>query len=112
MAMITGYMFNNEVRFSSFLSTVVIRAFRPRILNLRRISLVISRRINDGDGDGTRDFVVECLESPEEIAAYLEACIQESNGDAAFIVKALGDIAHAKVMTHVARETGLSRVSL
>jgi DNA-binding phage protein len=27
------------------------------------------------------------------MAAYLEACIQESDGDAAFIAKALGDIA-------------------
>jgi hypothetical protein len=41
--------------------------------------------------------VAEFLETPEEMAAYLGACIQESDGDAAFIAKALGDIARAKV---------------
>jgi probable addiction module antidote protein len=56
--------------------------------------------------------VAEFLETPEEMAAYLEACIQESDGDAAFIAKSLGDIARAKGMTQIARETGLSRGSL
>ena len=56
--------------------------------------------------------VAEFLETPEEMAAYLEACIQEADGDAAFIAKALGDIARAKGMTQVAREAGLSRESL
>ncbi len=56
--------------------------------------------------------VAEFLETPEEVAAYLEACIQESDGDAAFIAKGLGDIARAKGMTQVARESGLSRESL
>jgi probable addiction module antidote protein len=39
--------------------------------------------------------VAEFLETPEGMAAYLDACIQESEGDAAFIAKALGDIARA-----------------
>jgi probable addiction module antidote protein len=56
--------------------------------------------------------VAEFLETPEEMAAYLEACIQESEGDSAFIAKAVGDIARAKGMTQIARETGLSRESL
>lgn len=56
--------------------------------------------------------VAEFLETPEEMAAYLEACIEEADGDAAFIAKALGDIARAKGMTQIARETGLSRESL
>ena len=56
--------------------------------------------------------VAEFLETPEVMAAYLEACIQESEGDSAFIAKALGDIARAKGMTQIARETGLSRESL
>jgi len=46
------------------------------------------------------------------MAAYLEACLEESNGDASFVAKALGDIARAKGMTQVAREAGLSRESL
>ena len=56
--------------------------------------------------------VAEHLRTPEEMAAYLEACLEESNGDAAFVAKALGDIARAKGMTQVAREAGLSRESL
>ena len=56
--------------------------------------------------------VAEFLETPEEMAAYLEACIQESDGDAAFIAKALGDIARAKGMTQIARKAGLSRERL
>lgn len=60
----------------------------------------------------TRYDVAEHLRTPEEMAAYLEACIEESNGDAAFVAKALGDIARAKGMTQVARDAGLSRESL
>jgi probable addiction module antidote protein len=52
------------------------------------------------------------LRTPEEMAAYLEASLEEANGDAAFIAKALGDIARAKGMTKVSRATGLSRESL
>ncbi len=60
----------------------------------------------------TRYDVAEHLRTPEEMAAYLEACIEEANGDAAFIAKALGDIARAKGMAEVARDAGLSRESL
>ena len=60
----------------------------------------------------TRYDVAEHLRTPEEMAAYLEACFQEANGDAAFIAKALGDIARAKGMAQVARDAGLSRESL
>lgn len=56
--------------------------------------------------------VSEHLRTPEEMAAYLEACFEEADGDAAFIAKALGDIARAKGMSQVARDTGLSRESL
>jgi len=60
----------------------------------------------------TRYDVAEHLRTPEEMAAYLEACLDEGEGDAAFIAKALGDIARARGMTQVARDTGLSRESL
>lgn len=60
----------------------------------------------------TRYDVAEHLRTTEEMAAYLEACFKEANGDAAFIAKALGDIARAKGMTQVARDAGLSRESL
>lgn len=60
----------------------------------------------------TRYDVADHLRTPEEMAAYLEACLEEAQGDAAFIAKALGDIARAKGMTQVARDAGLSRESL
>lgn len=60
----------------------------------------------------TRYDVAEHLRTPEEMAAYLEACLEEVEGDAAFIAKALGDIARAKGMAQVARDAGLSRESL
>ena len=60
----------------------------------------------------TRYDVAEHLRTPKEMAAYLEACLEESDEDAAFIAKALGDIARAKGMAQVARDSGLSRESL
>ena len=56
--------------------------------------------------------VAEHLRTPEEMAAYLEASLEDANGDATFIAKALGDIARAKGMSQVARDAGLSRESL
>ena len=54
----------------------------------------------------------EHLKTEEDMALYLEACLDEAGDDAAFIVKALGNIARAKGMTQLARETGLGRESL
>lgn len=56
--------------------------------------------------------VAEHLRTPEEMAAYLDAWLEEAPEDAAGIAKALGDIARAKGMTQVAKEAGLSRESL
>lgn len=56
--------------------------------------------------------VAEHLRNTEEMAAYLEACLEEPGADAAFIAKALGDVARAKGMTEVANLAGLSRESL
>lgn len=60
----------------------------------------------------SRYDVAEHLGSTEEMAAYLDTCIEEANGDATFIAKALGNIARARGMSQIARETGLSRESL
>jgi probable addiction module antidote protein len=60
----------------------------------------------------TRYDVAEHLRTPEEMAAYLEACLEQADGDAAFVAKALGDIARAKGMSQVARDAGVSRESL
>lgn len=56
--------------------------------------------------------VAEHLRTPKEMAAYLEACLEDAHGDAALVAKALGDIARAKGMAQVARDAGLSRESL
>ncbi|KQT08096.1 addiction module antidote protein [Ramlibacter sp. Leaf400] len=56
--------------------------------------------------------VAEQLRTPQEMAAYLEAWLQEAPDDAAGITRALGDIARAKGMSQVARDAGLSRESL
>ena len=51
----------------------------------------------------TRYDVAEHLRTPEKMAAFLEACLEEADGDASFI---------AKGMAQVAKEAGLSRESL
>ena len=56
--------------------------------------------------------VADHLRSPEEMAAYLDAWLLEAPEDSAGIARALGDIARAKGMSLVAKETGLSRESL
>jgi probable addiction module antidote protein len=52
----------------------------------------------------------EHLESDEDMAAYLEAALED--GDPALIAAALGDIARAQGMSQIARKTGLGRESL
>jgi probable addiction module antidote protein len=56
--------------------------------------------------------VAEHLRTPEEMAAYLDAWLDEAPDDVAGIARALGDIARAKGMTQVAKDAGLSRESL
>lgn len=51
--------------------------------------------------------VAEHLETEEDMAAYLEAALEEN--DPALVTAVLGDIARAKGMTQMARETGLGR---
>jgi len=56
--------------------------------------------------------VAEHLRTPEEMAAYLDAWLEEAPDDVSGIAKALGAIARAKGMTQVAMDAGLSRESL
>ena len=56
--------------------------------------------------------VAEHLRTPEEMAAYLDAWLEEAPDDVGGLARALGDIARAKGMTQVAKVTGLSRESL
>jgi probable addiction module antidote protein len=54
--------------------------------------------------------VAQHLETEEDMAAYLEAALED--GDPALVAAALGDIARAKGMTQLAHDTGLGRESL
>lgn len=53
---------------------------------------------------------VEHLNNDQDMIAFLEAAFEE--GDASLIAAVLGDIARAKGMTQIAKETGLGRESL
>ncbi|PTW62048.1 putative addiction module antidote protein [Breoghania corrubedonensis] len=50
------------------------------------------------------------LNTPEDIAAYLEAVFED--GDPKLMTAALGDIAKSKGMANVAREAGVTREAL
>ena len=52
----------------------------------------------------------EYLETEEDVAAYLNAVMEE--GDPALLQAALGDVAKARGMTSIARDAGVSRESL
>ncbi|MCA9422374.1 MAG: putative addiction module antidote protein [Nitrospira sp.] len=63
-------------------------------------------------GVTTRYDVAEHLPTPQDMAGYLEGCLEEADGNVAFIAKAPGDFARARDMAQVARDAGLSRESL
>ena len=50
------------------------------------------------------------LSSPEAIAAYVEAAFED--GDPALIAAVLGDVARAKGMSELAKQSGVSRETL
>jgi probable addiction module antidote protein len=52
----------------------------------------------------------ERLNTPEDIAYYLEAAFED--GDPRVIAAMLGDVARSKGMTQLARDTGLAREAL
>jgi len=56
--------------------------------------------------------VADQLRTPSEMAAYLDAWLEEAPEDVTGIARALGDLARAKGMSKVAADSGLSRESL
>lgn len=60
----------------------------------------------------TRFDAAEYLKTPEDMAQYLDACLEEDSGDGALVRAALNDIARAYGMTQIARDSGLGRESL
>ena len=52
------------------------------------------------------------LQSDDDCAQYLQACMDEAPEDAALFTKAVGDIARARGMMQLARDTGITREGL
>ena len=52
------------------------------------------------------------LKTDADCALYLQAVLDEADGDPAMVVAALGEIARARGMMQLARETGLTREGL
>ena len=60
----------------------------------------------------SRYDAADYLKTEADMAAYLEACMDEAGDDAAYIAAALGDIARARGMVQLAQDTGLTREGL
>jgi len=60
----------------------------------------------------TRWDAAEYLETEEDMVLYLDACLDEDSGDGSLVRAALNDIARARGMTQLARDTGLTREGL
>ena len=58
----------------------------------------------------TKWDTAEFLDSPEMIASYIEAVMEDA--DPALITLALGNIARSKGMTEIAKKTGVTREGL
>jgi len=54
----------------------------------------------------------EHLNTKEDMQLYLEACVEEDEGDGAMIRAALGDIAKTENMRELAKKAGVSREGL
>jgi len=60
----------------------------------------------------TRWDATDYLKTEEDMALYLDACLDEDSGDGRLIRAALNDIARARGMSRLARDTGLTREGL
>ena len=60
----------------------------------------------------SRYDTAEYLKTEEDMAFYLDACMDEDPGDGSLIRGALGTIARARGMSQLARDTGISREGL
>lgn len=60
----------------------------------------------------TRYDTADHLQNDEEIAAYLEAVMEDAGNDAVFVTRALGVVARARNLSWLARDAGMSRQGL
>jgi probable addiction module antidote protein len=56
--------------------------------------------------------IQEHLKTEDDMRRFIEACFEEAGDDPVFIAKAFGEVARARGMTALARETGLHRDTL
>lgn len=56
--------------------------------------------------------VAEHLRDDEDIRLYIEAAQEEAPDDAAFMAKVLGDVARARNISELSRQTGIARETL
>ena len=62
---------------------------------------------------GIKPFeAADYLQSDDDCAQYLQACMDAAPEDAALFTKAVGDIARARGMMQLARDTGITREGL
>jgi probable addiction module antidote protein len=54
----------------------------------------------------------EDLDTEEDMRMYFNICVEDDPGDGSLIRRALGDIARARGMTQLAKDTGLAREGL
>jgi probable addiction module antidote protein len=60
----------------------------------------------------SRYDTADYLKTEEDIAHYMEAVMEDGGDDANLIAHALGDVARARNMSQLARDTGLTREGL
>jgi probable addiction module antidote protein len=60
----------------------------------------------------TRWDPVDHLKTDEDMALYLDACLEEDTDDGLVVRAALNDVARARGMSQLARDTGISREGL
>lgn len=85
---------------------------RAGVLRRACVSLDTSRNRAIGKTPSTHYDVAEHLRTPKEMAAHLEICLEEADGDVASVANVLGDLVRATVRTQVARDAGFSREGL
>lgn len=56
-----------------------------------------------------QDFLINTESNPK---AFFKACVEEDPGDGSLVRRALGELAKARGIAQLAKETGLSRQSL
>ncbi len=64
------------------------------------------------DNTFSRFDAADYLQSEADVAAYLTAIMEDGGDDPAFVARALGDVARARNMSQLSRETGISREGL